>query len=88
MLATGTRGHFAFSQTVEGSRQERLAVTNHVGLICQSVTNQIPACKCRPEPTSNGPIQGHIGNGYQDEGRFYETMGVANQDRKSSTRTQ
>ena len=48
MLATGTRGHFAFYQAVQGSCQERLAVTNHVGLIGQSVTNQIPFVKVDP----------------------------------------
>ena len=48
MLATGTIGHFAFYQDVEGGYPERLAVTNRVGLIGQTVTDQIPFIKVDP----------------------------------------
>ena len=61
MLATGTNGHFALYQDVEGGCPERLAVTNHVGLIGQSVTDQIPLIKVdpnRPRTQSGLPASG------------------------------
>ena len=48
MLATAGKGRFVFYQAVLGSCQERLALTNHVGLIGQSVTNQIPLVEVDP----------------------------------------
>ena len=48
MFATGTLGHFSFSQDVEGGSPESFAVTNHVGLIGQTVTDQIPLTKVDP----------------------------------------
>ena len=48
MLATGTVGHLSFYQDVEGGYPETLAVTNHVGLFGQTVTDQIPLTKVDP----------------------------------------
>ena len=48
MLAIAGKGHFAFYQSVLGSRLERLALTSHVGLICKSVTNQLPLVDVDP----------------------------------------
>ena len=61
MLATGTRGHFAFYQAAEGSCTEWLAATNHVGLIGQSVTDQIPLIKVDPNQHPMDQLRGTLG---------------------------
>ena len=60
MLATGTKEHYAFYQDVEGGYSERLAVTNHIGLIGQSVTDQIPLIKVDPNQHPMDRIRGTL----------------------------
>ena len=48
MLATGTVGHFSYYQDVEGGYPESLAVTNHAGLIGETITDQIPLTNVDP----------------------------------------
>ena len=60
MLATGGKGHFAFYQAVLGSCQERLALTNHVGLVGQSVTNQIPLVEVDPNQHPMDQLRGTL----------------------------
>ena len=77
MLATGTRGHFSFYQAVEGSCQERLAVTNHVGLICQSVANQIPLVNVDPNQHPMGQFRGTLETASRmkdDSTRLWESL--------------
>ena len=60
MFATGTKGHFAFYQDVEGGYPERLAVTNHVGLIGQTVIDQIPLIKVDPNQHPMAQLRGTL----------------------------
>ena len=60
MLARGTTGPFAFYQDVEGGYPESLAVTNHVGLIGQIVTDQIPLIKVDPNQHPINQLNGTL----------------------------
>ena len=48
MPATAGKGHVGFYQPVQGICPERLALTNHVGLIGESVANQLPLVDVDP----------------------------------------
>ena len=77
MLATGTIGHFAYYQDVEGGSPESLAVTNHVGLIGQTVTDQIPLIKVEPNQHPKDQLNGTLDTAtkLKDEAiRLWETI--------------
>ena len=63
MLATACKGHFAFCQAVLGSCQERLALTNHVGLSGQYVTNQIQLVEVDPNQHPMDQLRGILQTG-------------------------